>query len=312
MTESGFFICKSCGSILNQRKYLASGSYVDGMFVTTYFPLVEKLRELNINQSMPQLVRFLDKRFEEICFLLQVFNFVGADNNLRVRKIKEIFTWLNIFASSMEKPKYQIFQDQLVGDKIELIRLKDSLLNYPEKNYSSITLILVVSLCLLITEINLDQIQRLPDLLPLGISDFKKNADTLFKNLEIKVGDTYYDYQANLPFSYLLYYISGMLIRTNLWNNQDFYFNFIYEKRGRKRKNVVEKPPVIEASKQRMALETLVNIWDCVCSSQDWLEANNNVELIDFCKNIGLRAKQNYNLIKTLGESFFKEKENLR
>ena len=38
MTESGFFICRSCGSILNQRKYLASGSYVDGMFVTTYFP----------------------------------------------------------------------------------------------------------------------------------------------------------------------------------------------------------------------------------------------------------------------------------
>lgn len=308
MTEAGFFICKSCGSILNQRKYLASGSYQDGSFVTSYWPMVESINELQVAKNIPEILRFLDKRFEELCYLIQVYNFVGADNSIRSRKIKEILTWLTVFSASMSKKRFVDFKESVLPQsKLERFSLEDELLKSPETSYFTISTVLVVSLCLLIVDMNLDQVQRLPQVEPLGTAHFRNIKDALFKDVEFRVGDTLQTAGDNQPFAYLLYYISGMLVNTKLWKNQDFYFNFIYKRRGRKSKKPVA-PPTIDFKLHREALELLVDIWNIMQMPKEWLELSTKDEMVGFFQNIAIRAKHTYREMNAIDSSFFDTK----
>ena len=309
VTDAGFFICKSCGSILNQRKYLASGSYIDGSFITSYWPLIETIAGLKIGERIPEFLSYFNKRFEELCFYLHVFNLSGADNALRTRKIKEILTWISFYCSSINTPKfidYRTNMTQIAGltqYKNVLTQLTDQLLKNPQ-NSGKISQILATALALLTIDINVDQIQRLPDLPPLKIEHFLKVKELLFKGLKFRVKDKYMNYDDNLAFSYLFYYISGMLVVTQLWDNEDFFFNFIFKKRGRK-SNQVEKKPEISFEMHRESLETLIYVWNLMQAPEAWVDAPKNSEIFDYLRNIAIRSAHNYEEINDIKASFF-------
>tara|TARA_Y100000389_G_scaffold205011_1_gene261943 strand:+ start:4992 stop:8984 length:3993 start_codon:yes stop_codon:yes gene_type:complete len=311
VTESGLHICRSCGSVLGQKTDVVKGEFSNGEFISNSWPILDSINDINISNDTSELTTFLDKRMEDICLYLDLYNFQGSQNLLRFQKIKEILHWSTYFLSVIEQKnviewrtkvlnKCNIQQTQLYN-----FVLNDVIFKQEEKYAMSGTLLISILFIIIFPNLMIDQIRLLPEKDFISIKHFLDVHETLFDNISWYIHpNKIQTIKDNVAFAYYIYYVSGIMMITQLWNTNKIFFNFRYKKRGRKKQNKPEKTTNTWNQKlHRNIIETMIDIWNMVQLYDNWASeqlTDNQINQHKFKENLCIRSLKTYNSLQLI------------
>jgi hypothetical protein len=101
------FICKSCGGLLNIKKFVMDGSWDDDTqrFITYSMPMDVPLEDIPEYEKYKLSIRNLDKIIEKIGSTSNIPNFVGTSTNVRSRRKGVIKDAIDILIMNNQKLK---------------------------------------------------------------------------------------------------------------------------------------------------------------------------------------------------------------
>lgn len=229
------YICKSCGEMLNIRKYVFEGTYIaeQDTFLTTDMVTRQDLEKIPKYAKYRRSIKNIEKNLEKIAFQTNLNVYIGNVATIeRKRKmiIKDVIDLLEIhsnYLKTLPKNRGQNYQKKY-GIKEELsnlffFELKDDIFltssedtdYYKQIKYNNI---LVYLIFILISEINPGQILNLKEDKSCNYLIFKSIKNNLFGDLYLRI-----DQKNKIPIlkvpvlCYLLFYFACVLTNNHYW-----------------------------------------------------------------------------------------------
>ncbi len=236
-------ICKSCNELVQIQKYGIEGTYVEelDMFLTTSMVITLKLDEMAKYSSYTRAIRNIEKNIEKFAYGTDIIAYVGnlpATKLKRKLLIKDVIDLILIHTEWLRKqPKNRI---ELFGKKygtskdftnLFFFTFEDNifLTSSTDTDYYKIIKynnILAYLLFLMISELNPGQIISFRDDNKFNYLYFQKIKNIIFDELYIRVNEKEKKQLSKLPlFSYILYYLAGMLVGNKIWLYNDSAIN---------------------------------------------------------------------------------------
>tara|TARA_Y100000768_G_scaffold222738_1_gene167990 strand:+ start:7235 stop:11677 length:4443 start_codon:yes stop_codon:yes gene_type:complete len=238
--NNNMFICKSCGEILNIKRYIIniydlSGEEGYNIQINTDNSFINNKKYTELNK----IIDYLDKLIEKIALISNISIYIGSDTNIkysRNRIIKKIIDLINENYLSFIKldkkykenriknaekyygilPKYsKFFIFKLTNDIFRFKSKEDD--KYKNKKINNI---LLYVLLFLLVEINKNHIINLKEDKIANIIIFNKFFDSLFEKKYIYINNKkdIVNIKKYPILCYILFYFSCMLINFKLWN----------------------------------------------------------------------------------------------
>ena len=231
------YICKSCNEMLYLQKYVQEGSYdkESDQFLTTSLIVTERFEDNPKYSKFLRVIRNLEKNIEKVAITINLLSYIGNDSTTKLKRkivVKDIIDLILVHTEWLKtQPKNRIeeFNKKYNTNMTNLFffELKDDIFltssndtdYYKIIKYNNIIAYLVF---ILITDMNFGQIISLKEDKKYNYFIYSKIGKTLFSGLYLRINQTQKIPIIDIPIlSYLLYYISGILINSRiwLWNN---------------------------------------------------------------------------------------------
>ena len=244
--NEGEFVCKSCGEILNLKKYVYEGTYIAELdtFMTTSLAVNQNLNEIKKYEKYSRTIRNVEKNIEKICSLINLNYYLGNLPTTKLYRkllIKDIIDLILIHTEYLKvQPKNRI---EIASKNYNINKNLTNLFFFPLKDdifitssedtdyYKIIKYNNVISyiVLLIIAELNSGQIQLLKEDKNCNYFIYSKIKDKLLGDLYIRVSRKEKISLLKLPLlGYVMFYISSILTHNNIWlwnnkNNQKGY-----------------------------------------------------------------------------------------
>lgn len=237
--DQGDFICKSCGELLELKKYVYEGTYnkETDTFMTTSLAINQKLEELPKYKTLVRTINNLNKNIEKIAYLSDLSYYLGNTPTSKLHRktlIKDIIDLIQIHTEYLKKqPKNRI---ELASEKYNInknltnlffFELKDEIFlmsstdtdYYKTIKYNNIMAYMIF---LLLTEINAGQLINLKDDRRCNYFFYSKVGQSLFEGLFIRLNQKEKTQIIKIPLlCYALYYLSCIFVNNKLWLYKD-------------------------------------------------------------------------------------------
>ena len=235
INDHGDYICKSCNEMLNLKKYVYEGTYVEELdtFLTTNLAVNQKLTDIPKYSKYTRTIRNLEKNIEKICYTIGLNYYLGNIPVIQLRRrmiVKDIIDLIIIHTKYLKiQPKnrielsnknYNIHKDLT---NLFFFELKDEifLTNSDEKDYYKLIKfnnVISYIVILMITELNAGQLMNLKDDKMCNFFLYEKVGKNLFDNLLLRLNEKNKISISNLPLlGYTLFYFSCMLTNNYIW-----------------------------------------------------------------------------------------------
>lgn len=239
LNERGEYICKSCNEVAQVQKYVVEGTYIEELdtFLTTSLAVNQNLEELVKYSKYKRTIRNIEKNIEKFAFSIDILAYLGNTPVTKLRRkmvIKDIIDLILVHTDWLRKqPKDRTEQSSKkygidkVLTNLFFFELKDEifLTTSQETDYYKIIKynnIMTYLILIILIEINSGQILNLREDKKFNYFLFQKVGHNFFGNLFIRINQKEKIELSKLPlFSYILYYLSGMMISNRLWLYND-------------------------------------------------------------------------------------------
>ena len=232
------FICKSCKSSINIKRYILDGQFDNNTqsFVTFSVQMDVPLEEMPEYEKYKTSIRSLDKIIDRICSIINLQGLIGSSYSSRSKRkniVKETLDIVLTHNNYLKKSSYLTNRDKYINQfginknisNLYIFELENSIFVYSSKDkdfYKFLKYNNIISyiLILLILGINDTQIQSLAnDKNVCSYFIYKKIGYTLFENINIIINKSHDTKPIkNYPIlCYLIYIISCFISKYNLW-----------------------------------------------------------------------------------------------
>ena len=227
------YMCKSCNEMLNLQKYVQEGTYVQELdqFLTTSLIVTEKFEDNPKYSKLLRVIRNLEKNIEKIAVTINLLSYIGNEPTTRIKRktiIKDIIDLVLVHTEWLKtQPKTRIedFNKKYNTNMTNLFyfELKDDifLTSSTDTDYYKIIKynnLIAYMIFILITEINFGQIISLKEDKKYNYFIYSKVGKNLFSGLYLRINQNQKIPIIDIPIlSYILYYISGVLINNRIW-----------------------------------------------------------------------------------------------
>jgi hypothetical protein len=232
------YVCKSCKSSINIKKYILDGSFDDStqMFVTFSIHMDINIEDLPEYEKFKTSIRNIDKIIERFGTIINIQGLIGNTSSIRSRRkglVKDTMDLL-LNHNSYLKNNYQASREKYVVEygvnkklsNLFIFELDNSIFIYSskEKDFFKILKynnVLTYILILLILEFNETQILHFFNDKICSYGIFKKIGYSLFEGLNIYVNKSQ-DLKPlkNYPvLCYIIYLTSCFITKYNLWGD---------------------------------------------------------------------------------------------
>lgn len=227
-------ICKSCGALLDIRRYVSEGSYEDERFVSFSTPIAMNLTDIPEYKKYKLSIRYINDLIEKICSITNIQIFVGKGidpTNRRNRMVKNIIDQVLLHNKNI-KDTYQQRKQQISSkygintDYTRLFRfdLDNSIFTYSREDmdkfkeikYNNIISYIIINI---IIELSNTQVLFLTSDKICNYSNFEKAGHIMLEGLRI-IRNKNLDVipvRSMRIFSFLVYYFSCMATKYKLW-----------------------------------------------------------------------------------------------
>lgn len=234
--NEGEYVCKSCGTLLNIKKYITDGFYdrKTDSFLTFTMPLIVNLEEIPEYEKYRIAIRNIDKQVEKLCSISSITYYIGSMSSIKSRRkpiVKNVIDLLIIHNKIMNK--YYRIRSEKVQQKYGIMRNLTNLFIFPLENsifiYSSKDKdfhkpikqnnILVYCMIMLINELSNSQVIYMNNDKTCNFHWFDKYGHYYFDNLKIIIndkGDTE-NIKKYPVLCYILFYMACLITKYNLW-----------------------------------------------------------------------------------------------
>lgn len=231
------FICKSCKSSINIKRYILDGQFDNNTqsFVTFSVQMDIPLEEMPEYEKYKTSVRSLDKIIDRISSIINFQGLFGSSYTSRSKRKNVIKDTLDIVLTHnnyLKKSSYLANRDKYIHQfginknisNLYIFELENNIFVYSSKDkdfYKFLKYNNIISyiLILLILEMNDTQIQSLANDKICSYFIYKKIGFTLFENINIIINKSHDTKPIkNYPIlCYLIYIISCFISKYNLW-----------------------------------------------------------------------------------------------
>ena len=241
LSEQGDYVCKSCGELLNLKKYVYEGTYVAELdtFLTTNLAVSQKLETIPKYAKYTRTIRNIEKNIEKICYTINLSYYLGNTPTIKLRRkmvIKDVIDLILIHTDYLKnQPKdriskavenYNIHKDLT---NLFFFELRDDifLTSSTDTDYYKLIKfnnVIAYIILILLTEMNIGHIISLKDDKRCNFFLYKKVGHAIFQNLFIRLDEKVKIAISNIPLlGYVIYYFSCALSNSYiwLWNNQE-------------------------------------------------------------------------------------------
>ena len=231
------FICKSCKSSINIKRYIQDGSFDNATqtYVTFSVQVDAPLEDFPEYEKFKTSIKSLDKIIDRISSIINFQGLFGSSYTNRSKRKNIIKDTLDIVLNHnlyLKKSAYLTNRDKFVKlfginkniSYLYIFELENNIFIYSSKDkdyYKSVKFNNIISyiLILLVLEINDTQIQSLSNDKICSYFIYKKIGHTLFENINIIVNKSndikpIKDYPI---LCYLIYIVSCFITKYNLW-----------------------------------------------------------------------------------------------
>jgi hypothetical protein len=233
----GNYICKSCNEALPLEKYIPEHAYLEESDV-----LVATSMNTNVYQNLTDIAKYskytrtirnIDKNIERIAFILNIFNYIGNSLIIKINRNKIIEKTIDLLLIHTEwlkkqqkNRKEQFAQKYGINKDLSILfifELNDNIfisstaeIDYYKKiKYNNI---LIYIIFIIITEFNIGQILNLKEDKNYNYLFFLKFGKNIFNDIFFRLNQKDKIKFENLHLlSYLIYYISGIVLSSGLW-----------------------------------------------------------------------------------------------
>ena len=241
--NNNMFICKSCGEVLNVKRYIVnifnlSGEEGYNIQINTDISFInnKKYKELN------KIIDYLDKLIEKIALISNIPIYIGSENNIKYNRlsiVKKIVDLISENYTSFIKSDKKYKENRISNfeknygilsnySKFFAFKLTNDLFRFKSKEddkYKSrkINNILLYIIFIILLEINNNHIINFNEDKISNIIIFNKYFDILFEKMYIHINNKKDIVNIkNYPIlCYSIYYFSCILINFKLWNFDD-------------------------------------------------------------------------------------------
>jgi hypothetical protein len=284
--SQGEKICKSCNELIQMQKFIIDGSYnkEDNIFLTTSLEVNLNLEEIPKYKKYMRIIKNLNKNIENVAHSMDILQYLGNDIVIKLRRkliVKDIIDlilihteWLKNNSKNRSEEfskKYNINKDLT---NLFFFELKDEifLTSSTEVDYYKIIKynnIIIYLVFIILFELNAGQIINLKNDKKYNYFFFDKIKNILFDNLYLRINQKDKTLLINKPlFSYLIYYISGILVSKKIW-----LYNIEAE----------QDKQLLEINIQKTIIHTLIDLINSIIEAN--LENNNKNYLYEIIVN---------------------------
>jgi hypothetical protein len=231
------FICKSCKSLINIKRYILDGAFDNNTqtYVTFSVQLDTPLEEFPEYEKYKTSIKSLDKIIDRICSIIDFQGLIGSGYTSKSRRkniIKDTLDLVINHNNYLKKSAYLTNRDKIIKSfginknisNLYIFELDNNIFVYSSKDkdfYKFLKFNNIISyiIILLILEINETQILSLMNDKICSYFIYKKIGNTLFDNINIIVNKSN-DLKPikNYPIlCYLIYITSCFITKYNLW-----------------------------------------------------------------------------------------------
>ena len=235
VNDRGDYVCKSCGEMLNLKKYVYEGTYVKELdtFLTTNLSVSQNLHEIPKYSKYTRSIRNIEKNIEKLCYTVNLLYYLGNTPIIKLRRkmvIKDVIDLILIHTKTLKQnsknrienasKNYNIHKDLT---NLFFFELKDDifLTSSTDTDYYKIIKfnnIIAYILLIIISDMNVGQILTLKDDKSCNFYLYDRIGKTLFENLFIRIDEKVKISIKNIPLlGYVLFYFSCMLTNNYIW-----------------------------------------------------------------------------------------------
>lgn len=232
------YICKSCHSQINIKKYILDGSFDNStqMFVTFSIHMDINIEELPEYEKFKTSIRNIDKIIERFASIINIQGLIGNTMSIRTRRKGMVKDTMDLLLNhnGFLKKNYQTQRDKFAASyginkklsNLFIFELDNSIFIYSSKEKDLFKIlkynnVLTYILILLILELNDTQILHFFNDKICSYAIFKKIGFSLFEGLNIYINKSY-DLKPlkNYPvLCYVIYLTSCFITKYNLWGD---------------------------------------------------------------------------------------------
>ena len=235
LNESSENICKSCNEIIPMQKFEVTGTYVDELdtFLTTSIIVNINLDQMIKYKQYMRCIRNIEKNIERFANALNIYYYIGNTPIVKLERkliVKDTIDLILLHTEWLKKQsknrneevtkKYGITKELTnlfffeLSDDIFLTSSLDTDY-YKQIKYNNIMAYLVM---FIILGVNTGQLLNFKEDKQYNYFFYTKIGHTLFNNLYIRMNQKQKILVTSIPlFAYILYYISGCMIKYKLW-----------------------------------------------------------------------------------------------
>ena len=235
VNERGDYVCKSCGEMLNLKKYVYEGTYVKELdtFLTTNLSVSQNLHEIPKYSKYTRSIRNIEKNIEKICYTINLSYYLGNTPIIKLRRkmvIKDVIDLILIHSKYLKEnnknrleevsKNYNIHKDLT---NLFFFELKDDifLTSSTDTDYYKIIKfnnVIAYIILIIISDINVGQILTLKDDKNCNYYLFDKIGRNIFENIFIRIDENVKMPMKNIPLlSYVIFYFSCVLTNSYIW-----------------------------------------------------------------------------------------------
>lgn len=231
------YICKSCGEVLNLKKFVKEGTYIKekDTFLTTSLAVNFELKKIPKYANYNRTIKNIEKNIEKLAFSTNLNNYLGNSPIIMLRRrmiMKDSIDLIlihttyikNNLSSKNNKKEFNLkygINDNLTN--LFFFELKDDifLTSSQDTDYYKIIKynnVLIYIFYILISDLNPGQILSLKDDKRCNYYLFNKIKDSLFKNLFIRINEKDKIPIIKIPLlCYVIFYISCVFVSQKFW-----------------------------------------------------------------------------------------------
>jgi hypothetical protein len=284
--NQGDKICKSCNEMIQMQRFIIDGTYNKeaDMFLTTSLEVNLNLEEIPKYKKYMRTIKNLNKNVENIAHATDLTQYLGNDMVIKLRRkliVKDVIDLILIHSEWLKNnsknrnedysKRYNINKDLT---NLFFFELKDDifLTSSTETDYYKIIKynnIIIYLVFIILFELNTGQIINLKNDKKYNYFFFDKIKNILFENLYLRKNQKEKILLIKIPlFSYLIYYISGILVSKKIWlynNNND------------------QNKDLLEVNIQKSIIHTLIDLINSIIEAN--FEDNNKNYLYEIIVN---------------------------
>lgn len=233
--DNNDFVCKSCGEILNLRKYVFEGTYIAELdtFLTTSLAVGQDLKKIPKYAKFTRTIKNIEKNVEKLAYIINLSNYIGDSAVIKLRRKMVVKDTIDLVLLHTEyirnQPKNRIenFSKKYGINKnltnLFFFELKDDifLTSSAETDYYKLIKynnIVTYFIFIILTELNPGMVLGLNNDKRCNYYLFSKLKDALFGNFYIRINQKEKIPALKLPLlCYVIYYFSCVLVSSYMW-----------------------------------------------------------------------------------------------